>query len=228
MSQQDHSGLTTQLVPDSFRAYRVWSINDTKAPPELLSFNNTIWPRNKVLEADHNNRIHQAPYPDCTCGIYARYHPLDLDDLIFPIIGDLVVGAIDMTGIVDHGTRGAKSQFAKPTALAYPMYTTPRSRILIVEIAEKYQLPLFDSMEKLAQEFPMEDLSFLSEHISNKMKSQMNWASIENRLAQVTLNPYSQTDLAATLGFHRLYFGRTDTITYTTGNGTKWQWNIGS
>jgi hypothetical protein len=60
------------------------------------------------------------PSPNCSCGIYARYFPQDLDDILHSTIynGPSVIGVIAASGNIELGTRGFRAEKAKILGVA--------------------------------------------------------------------------------------------------------------
>lgn len=182
---RQHSSLGVQLVPNGFRSYRAWQLNNRDIQFTLAAMNGTPWLPGKRLEATCRktytlvgpNLPHVAPHPGCTCGIYSRYDPNDLVDILGnfnPGNHIYMYGSVILSGMIDHGERGSQAQYAQIESLCYattlnPVYngnpTVPgiRARDVLKIIAGRYKVPLFNTMDELAHEFRPENLDFLDE-----------------------------------------------------------------
>lgn len=69
----------------------------------------------KFLPMQVTKELAPIPSPNCSCGIYARYFPQDLDDLLHSTIynGPSVIGVIAASGNIELGSRGFRAEKAK-------------------------------------------------------------------------------------------------------------------
>lgn len=83
---------------------------------------------------------HQAPFDNCTCGIYALNSELFVGE-VKPWMNDAILGIVLMWGHILEGDRGYRSQYAKVVALW--MDTADPERVdLISQMAEMYKVPV--------------------------------------------------------------------------------------
>lgn len=170
------------LVPGKLRGYRVWRVDPYLGA--LCAMNNTyIWTPGVNVAKCNNNYVshteHVAPVSTCSCGFYARYSPLDLRDLCINRDFILVVGAIDATGIVQHGTRGFRAEKVEIVAVCpllsidYEVPTQLRANPMMLvsniirEIVFRLRVPSFKTMKDLTREFPQDDLSHILEDVKD-------------------------------------------------------------
>jgi hypothetical protein len=182
-SPAEHGGLETKLVPaKGFRVYRAWRIIKYDGEYTLLSMNNKKWD-SKKLEAECKTTVIAAkrshpkdepiPGASCACGIYGRYLSDDLDDVgIYYSHQHLyVIGSVLLSGLVDHGERGARGQYATMEAIVPAYGINPifrqgngeRWNDVIRATVARYQIQSFKNMEDLIAQYPEEDTSFLDQ-----------------------------------------------------------------
>lgn len=110
---------------------------------------------------------HEAPHPDCSCGIYAHYLPLES----YHSWSDKIYGVIEASGRILMGTKGFRAENAKIVALAglgshnewfevsQPAF--PDDVRSVVDFCTSIGVPYFSTVEQMIQEFPQKDLSSL-------------------------------------------------------------------
>jgi len=84
--------------------------------------------------------VHDAPYEDCTCGIYALNSSL-VSGEVRPWQSNALVGVVLMWGRVLEGTRGWRGQYAKVVSLWMDSEEPERAN-LISQMAEMYHVPV--------------------------------------------------------------------------------------
>lgn len=222
----------------------------------LASINGKPWPPGKRLEAVCNktNTIpaltgkHVAPHPDCTCGIYSRYDPNDMDDIIggWPGMTNVYVyGSVILSGMIDHGERGSQAQYAQIESLCHASTTNPlykghpfgptRARDIVKIIAARYGVPLFNTMDELAFEFPPENLDFLEEMKKSQDEDDKNTARIKTMAAAMditseeveaiidrTLHASSPSGRISIWGPPTISGGKPMHMGYVNGSGIAW------
>jgi len=160
MHNGEYSG--SELFPGSLRGYRAWNINPETLTLTAINASYGEWipgvneARCAAGESAYTKDKHTAPYKNHTCGFYCRYDPGDVDD----IVGEdeiSIYGAIDVHGILQLGRRGLRAQYAEIVALACKDIH-PK---IVNLFAEKYEVPVFETMEKLLAEYPRSDVSDL-------------------------------------------------------------------
>jgi len=88
---------------------------------------------------------HEAPDPDCSCGIHAMWEPWDIPRLSVPQPWDLVVGRVHGWGRVVLGEIGWRAAFVRPVELySSPAWTEP-TRFEMERVAKMYLLPFAGS-----------------------------------------------------------------------------------
>lgn len=146
---QAFSGKEVPLVPGTLRLYRAWAISGEK----LKAFNfNYYWrdgwneaecrlPETSVIGSLFHR--HPSPHPKCTCGFYARYHPID---------GGATTGVIEVAGRVILGTKGVRAERARIVAHQWiPEY-----------VQDQYpSVKFFRNVEDMWAEYPPPDVSEL-------------------------------------------------------------------
>jgi hypothetical protein len=135
----------SELSPDYIEpilGWRAWGVTEAPSGLYLVSHGATRWPWRKPLVAACDHRSHQAPDPDCSCGIYALaidefpYYDYDSDgDGPF---GYPVFGTVDLHGVVVRGTRGYRAEKARPREL----YLAHRHYRLVRPLRNAYGVPV--------------------------------------------------------------------------------------
>jgi hypothetical protein len=92
---------------------------------------------------------HKAPWPGCSCGIYAWYEPNDAG-----ILNARVFGAVQASGVVLMGDRGFRAERCTIVAVA------TRSR-RIAHACEDAGIAVYKSRRALLHDYPPEDLTSL-------------------------------------------------------------------
>ena len=88
---------------------------------------------------------HDAPYQDCTCGIYALNSYLNHDE-VTPWSNEAILGVVLMWGHVLEGERGWRAQYAK--AIALLIDSDEPSRVQTVErLAQTYKLRTITNLD---------------------------------------------------------------------------------
>lgn len=82
---------------------------------------------------------HDAPSPDCSCGVYAWYEPFAWT--ASALTADYVAGAVMMWGRAELHATGLRAQHARIVALALPM-SPWRKRRRLLSIAEELEVPV--------------------------------------------------------------------------------------
>ena len=148
----DYSGAEHQVIPGALRGYRVWRFQE-----DLLMAAN--WPLfwlpgkytalcTRILAPHAHGSEEPSPVKDCTCGIYARHRPEDVNVTLGPIMG-----TIKAYGHVILGTEGFRAQYAEIEAISAPwggLYTQGTMDYL----SHKYEVPAFPSYQRLVEAFP--------------------------------------------------------------------------
>lgn|SRR5882757_401768 len=168
-SQRDYKG-SDNLIIDSVLGYRQWSWKSN----ELYSMHQTDWSKGNQRAVCHRGNLnediepdHEAPDPDCSCGIYAHYLPLES----YHAWSDRVFGVIEASGRILMGTKGYRAEKAKIVALSglgshnewfeVSRPATPEDTRSVVDFCTSIGVPYFSTVEKMVQEFPQQDLSSL-------------------------------------------------------------------
>jgi hypothetical protein len=157
------------LAPDlieSVIGYRVWANNPNylRSPWVFRNWNPGV---NRAMCIQ--GRPHQAPDPDCACGLYAYYDVHDTRKFEMSPLVD-VIGAVRMWGSIEMHTTGMRAEYGEVIALYLceaskaPISNLPRKRCLLREdmpwgvnsadkakhpSLDKYQVPLVDAIEEL-------------------------------------------------------------------------------
>lgn len=153
-----------KLVTDYIHGYRLWELGVDNGILYAL-YANKIWKPYRELEAYCNvdSYIHDAPDPDCNCGIHARFSPNDLHDIVLQSRPGsiLIAGAIAARGNIVMHERGFRAGCAKILGLAPPpeaVYRWTRSLTLsseeLMQAAGLYDVPCYHSMDALAKAIP--------------------------------------------------------------------------
>lgn len=199
VTHQYNSGEVT-FVPGFVRGFRAWSLNLDIVGLRSIT---RVWDwrpgENRAACGIGDGcscevcssvpRVHEAPFPQCSCGIYARYV-----NAAHGYSG--VQGIIKATGNVIIGTAGFRAEVAQIEALVatsidrewlrqmllpphlrvYTYGTRPRpswappgddwSQVAVTKalamLSEVYQVPVFDSFYDAQKAFPFPDLSELT------------------------------------------------------------------
>ncbi len=240
----EHGGLETKLVPaDGFRVYRAWRIISNDNKYTLASMNSKKWD-SKRLEAKCNPSLiiggdhpegEPSPGASCTCGIYGRYLSDDLFDVGIHFNKEylFVIGSVLLSGLVDHGERGARGQYGTVEAIApfysgNPMFyrTNVRCNDAIRATAERYQIPFFKNMEDLVAQYPEEDTSFLDAkralaEAQRKAEEAAAAQTIQDMHNGMVLTP----EVAARLRNWVPPPNSSNVIYYSTAGGQTWNYN---
>ena len=108
------------------------------------------WPAGEARRAKcFALRGHDAPYPDCACGLSAYY---ELDEEPDQPAPDCVWGAIVAWGLVVECETGFRAQFARPIALldAYNRHDFAHPGRRTAAAAEAYGIPVLPRDELIA------------------------------------------------------------------------------
>ncbi len=196
-ARKPYGGEAVELVPGRLRGFREWKIVRAAEgePPRLAAISaRTIWPWTPVIEA----RCHRAdmgamyaqferatmhdpldvPNADCSCGIYAKHKPMNLNPG-----HDRVYGVIEAWGKVELGTNGFRAQKARLVALggAYDqpngyavtarftdllrMDPTPwhggPNKDTLAQLGELYRVPTFPDFAEMWAKYPPADVDEL-------------------------------------------------------------------
>ena len=145
-------------IPDAITpvvGYRGWSVGmgrlwSPRGPSRVR------WPRRGALRArclkhgDPNpfhpamkpTDRHDAPQPDCSCGIYAMREPWDIEAVPVTPPWGVVIGRVDGWGRVVLGRKGWRAELVRPVELfADPSWNEP-TRSEMNAVAKMYGLPL--------------------------------------------------------------------------------------
>ena len=145
-------------IPDAITpvvGYRSWSVGmgrlwSPRGPSRVR------WPRRGALRArclkhgDPNpfhpamkpTDRHDAPQPDCSCGIYAMREPWDIEAVPVTPPWGVVIGRVDGWGRVVLGRKGWRAELVRPVELfADPSWNEP-TRSEMNAVAKMYGLPL--------------------------------------------------------------------------------------
>lgn len=178
MSQLTEYGPSDTLVPSGLRGYRFW----TNYNGRLLALHNKyIWTpgvnESECVLSGWKVGSHTFD-PLCTCGFYARYSPDDLLDMNISL-DRTVVGVIEATNRVAHGTRGFRAEKARILAICPVSNLLYPSRKTLPALAEYYEIDLFRNMEELVWRFPPDDVSAFVSHNTHEA-----WKELEKTLAK--------------------------------------------
>ena len=182
MSRATEYGTSDTLVPNGLRGYRFWHMFNGRL---IALHNKYVW-KPDVNESGCNYRPFAAPGahtfdPTCTCGFYARYSPEDLSDIPMPY-KKTIVGVIEATGRVAHGTRGFRAEKTRILAICPVSALLDQSSEKLLPLAEYYKVDLFRNMEELVWRFPPDDVSEFVKH-SNENAVDI-WKELEKTLAR--------------------------------------------
>jgi hypothetical protein len=128
-----------------FDGWRAWGVKETRSGIYLVSHGATVWPWREPLVASCDLKAHQAPDPDCSCGIYALaeedlpYYNYDAEAGAFDgAFAYPVFGQVALYGVVVRGTRGYRAEKARPVAL----FLAHRHYRLARPLREAYGVPV--------------------------------------------------------------------------------------
>jgi len=168
--RSDHSGINRALIPGTIYAYRWWVVNPITLTMHAL--NGELWSSETTAQCikytyafdiawpGSGGGRHNAPDPGCTCGIYARYLPTDLDGIVESRYNTTFVpGVVEIKGNVELGTLGLRAEKAK--ILAFSDNGHPSQQYCCSEIAEKYHVELYHDFKLLVKDYPPSDLGDL-------------------------------------------------------------------
>lgn len=166
-SQSDYKG-SEYLILESVLGFRQWSWIRN----QLVGTMSVDWNKG-YLEAeckrycrDEERACEFSPDPDCVCGIYAHYLPLESYSSRYGVFG-----VVEASGRILMGTKGFRAEKAKIVALAgygelnewfevtVPGY--PETTRGLVDFCTSIGVPYFPTVEKMVIEFPQKDLSSL-------------------------------------------------------------------
>jgi hypothetical protein len=142
-------------VPDSFTpvsGYRMWALGLgrlwSQGGPEKVP-----WPESDPMRAAclkhgypsfFNPRLpeHDAPDPNCTCGIHAAYAPWDMS-LAQPLPPwSLISGRVGGWGRVAVGDKGFRAEMARPLELFFEPWWDEGTWRAAARVARTYGVPL--------------------------------------------------------------------------------------
>ncbi len=193
-SQRDYKG-TDSLILESVLGFRQWTWRNNK----LHSMKRSDWSKGNQRAVclhgvwdnlDNPEPEHEAPHPDCSCGIYAHYLPLES----YHSWSDKIYGVIEASGSILMGTKGFRAEKAKIVALAglgshnewfeveRPAFSDDvRS---VVDFCTSIGVPYFSTVEQMVFEFPQMDLSSLgvSEESLHSWRTRRDFAKEEYAL----------------------------------------------
>jgi hypothetical protein len=122
---------------------RLWSVHGPGRTP---------WPRSrplratclKLTEPSFTTRapLHAAPESGCDCGIYGAFEPWDITLRQPRLPWTLVTGRVEVWGRVMVGSRGFRSEIARPLELFAESWWDERTKRSIALIAKSYGVPL--------------------------------------------------------------------------------------
>lgn len=190
MSNPDYTGQSAELVPQAMRGYRFWRFMLKRN--ELYGQRGGVWPIrepynatcrimptldfNKVKHEDFVEETynrHNAPYEDCSCGIYARYF---LDHYVSsnPPFGDyedhILYGSVKATGKTLLGTKGFRSATMEIEAFVNihsDLLSDEENEFLDI-IAHSYGVRMYHIYEEFIEDYPPVDLSALGIEVKVK------------------------------------------------------------
>ena len=138
---------------DALTGWRLWSVEREGDAYRLRSpFRHDIWPAGEPLVAEctasdlvfgARGQRHEAPSPDCRCGVYGgTYSGLRsfLNATFMPPAEAAVLGRTSLWGAVIDERSGARAQFAYPERLVVP--TLLRDAAEIAHDLEDYGVPV--------------------------------------------------------------------------------------
>lgn len=116
----------------------------------------------KFLPMQVTKELAPIPSPNCSCGIYARYFPQDLDDLLHTTSyhGPSVIGAILASGNVELGTRGFRAEKAKVLGVVVPYLDNFHKRDQ-KWFEDNFGIECFANLPQLVEKYSPSDLSSL-------------------------------------------------------------------
>jgi hypothetical protein len=133
--QRQFSAEPTALVPGTLRGYRTWQVTLEMGLKSVS--HDYVWPHTLDATCLATGGAHDAPGPNCTCGIYACHRPDDEQVAAKSVLhpGHTVTGVVEAWGRVQLGARGFRAQHAKIVALEFAL---PRSVNLNSHIPGKF------------------------------------------------------------------------------------------
>jgi hypothetical protein len=199
----------TELVPGALRGYRSWRLDrDWEHPGPAYNVDsnslracnwNHVWtpgvnPATCYLgyysKQHPGGRGHKTPVKGCSCGIYAVHEPTGRIDG-----SGYIGGSIKAYGKILLGTDGFRASTAEIEALA-PINPSaqlfPIGLSWLQEIGDRYQVPVFKSMDELTEAFPPISVDHLigdlieEERQRRELQEQMMAEFMVNGFNQVT------------------------------------------
>lgn len=119
---------------------RAFTVYHGPEGPELFSFNDTLWPYRRPLQAVCGNNPftdHEVPAEDCRCGIYAW----KLKEAR-SCTGQAVTGEINMWGDILICDLGYRAEFAYPKSLTITAVATRAAMRIRDGLEEGYGVPV--------------------------------------------------------------------------------------
>jgi hypothetical protein len=147
------------LLPAEVIGYRVWRLSADGELASAVSVHpdaRSVWmPGDVEARCRHG---HEAPYPGCTCGLYARYAPPD------PCVdggfgsNEAVYGAVVAWGAIDTTSTDFRAQRARIVSLAFWRMQTWHHTERVRALARRYGVPCveLDELTAVAGEFASE------------------------------------------------------------------------
>ncbi len=205
MASRDYTGERT-LVTEHIIGYRVWYFDPYDL--RLRSLNGESWNKGELTAVCKAGNSHPTivrptydheywsqdpegfvelqyeyqsiPAPGCTCGIYARYFPQDIDDLMSWTHGITIAGAIAASGNIELGSRGFRAEKAKILAV----FCGGASDYELVHLSKSLDIELFHDFSDLINKYPPSNLSSLLFPNISSAREQNWYEQYHNRLAQ--------------------------------------------
>jgi hypothetical protein len=192
LSQLTEYSLGDTLVPNGLLGYRFW-LNYNGRLTAL--HNRYVWEPGVNQASCGGNPLIRRPTkmahnfdPSCSCGFYARYFPEDLLDMSATSNLNSVVGVIEATGRVAHGTRGFKAEKARILAICPVSTLLHPSKKTLPIMAGYYGVPLLRNMEEIVRHFPPDDVSDLINSIQPQVGNELLQQQIEQLSALTRTN----------------------------------------
>jgi hypothetical protein len=149
------------LVPAELRGYRRFDVTETGLCPTVRG-RDRAWDGRLEHARCLAGRAHEAPAPDCGCGLYAWHHPDDARaDSGFGTV-TAVVAARGRVLLCDHGFRAASARVEAVALRRPPGRTRAHHSEVVRNLAEAYpDAVIYPSRRQMLRAHPPHDLSAL-------------------------------------------------------------------
>lgn len=191
------------LVAGSIIGFRLWRVEMSQRNRLLAMTSDFVWRgrhntalclRHKsfwggsVIVSDHTNghTTHPAPQEHCTCGLYARHNPFDMNDVVsYAMRSTHVIGIVKATGKVINGERGFRSEKMEIIGLAPSPYSGPPTQPtmrLLKHIGYAYGVSFSPNLVELLLDNDLHSDEYLSQYGHYK---ELNFSIIEQKIAEL-------------------------------------------